>query len=79
MPGVGSRVVSSGATAAVIQLPSNVGGSVADDVGTPANQISLDDSTDDSNGDANISKVNNNNNEIVSFYLLIFSCMYMDV
>ncbi len=77
MSPMGSSVLSSGASAAVIQLPSNVGGSLADDKGTPANPISLDDSIDDSNGGANISMVINT--EIVSFYLLLFSCMYMDV
>ena len=74
---MGSSVLSSVASVAVIQLPSNVGGSLADDKGTPANPISLDDSTDDSNGGANISMVNNNK-EIVSFrYCYLVACIWM--
>ena len=75
--GDGSSVPISGASAAVDQLPSNVGGSMAVDGATQANAITIGDSSDDSNGGANTSKVNNK--EIVSFYLLLFSCMYMDV
>ncbi len=67
MSPMGSSVLSSGASAAVIQLPSNVGGSLADDKGTPANPITLDDSLDEDNGGATISKVNNNNKEKLSF------------
>ncbi len=64
MPRAVSSDVSSGGTAAALtQLPSHVAGSVADD-GTPANPITLVDSSDDSNGGANISTVINN--EIVS-------------
>ncbi len=70
--GEGSNVVSSGASSAVEQFPSNVGGSVVIHVATPANPITLFDSSDDSNGGATISNANNNN-EIVSFYLLLFS------
>ena len=67
-----NRVLRSGrAAVAATQLPSHVVGSLADDAGTPANPISLDDSTGDSNGGATISTVINN--EIVSFYLLLFS------
>ena len=44
---------------------------------TAANAITLDDSSDDDNGGASILKVNNK--EIVSLYLLLYSCMYMDV
>ena len=79
MSPMGISVLSSGASAAVSQLPSNVGGPLADDKGTPANPISLEDSMDEDSGSATVSKVNNNNNEIVSFYLLLFSLMYMDV
>ena len=75
--GDGSSVLTSGASVAVVQLPSLVGGSVAVDGATQANAITVGDSSDDSNGGANTSKVNNK--EIVSFYLLLFSCMYMDV
>ncbi len=53
------------------QLPSLVAASVKDRAGTLANPITVGDSSDDSNGGANISMVINN--EIVSFYLLIFS------
>ena len=60
MSPMGSSVLSSGASAAVIQLPSTVGGSLADDKGMPANPITLDDSLDEDNGGATISKVNNN-------------------
>ena len=77
VPRVGSSVLSSGASAAVVQLPSHVGGSVVVDGLTQANAIILGDSSDDDNGGASIPKVNNK--EIVSFYLLLFSCMYMDV
>ncbi len=69
--GDGSSALSSGVIAAVVQLPSNAKGD------TLANAITCDDSSDDSSGGASVSKVNNN--EIVSFYLLLFSCMYMDV
>ena len=62
---------------AATQLPSVVGGSVVADGARPANPIRLGDSSDDDNGGASIPKVNNK--EIVSFYLLLFSCMYMDV
>jgi len=62
---------------ASIQLPSNAGGSDADAGATQSNAITLDDSSDDDNGGATTSKVSNN--EIVSFYLLLYSCMYMDV
>ena len=68
---------SGGTSMTAIQLPSNVGGSVVDDGFTQANPITLGDSSDDDNGGATTTKVNNN--EIVSFYLLLFSCMYMDV
>ncbi len=73
--GDGSSALTSGASA--VQLPSLVGGSMAVDGATQANAITIGDSSDDSNGGANTSKVNNK--EIVSFYLLLFSCMYMDV
>ena len=73
----GSSVLTSVASAAVVQLPSLLGGSVAVDGLTQATAIALGDSSDDDNGGANTSKVNNK--EIVSFYLLLFSCMYMDV
>ena len=56
---------------AATQLPSLVAASVKDRAGTPANPTTVGDSSDDSNGGANISMVINN--EIVSFYLLIFS------
>ena len=56
----GSSGLSSGASAAVVQLPS-----VVVDGATPANPITLADSSDDSNGGATTSKVSNN--EIVSF------------
>ena len=62
---------------ASIQLPSNAGGSDADAGDTQSNVITLDDSADDDNGGATTSKVSNN--EIVSFYLLLYSCIYMDV
>jgi len=75
--GDGSSVLSSGASTAVVQVPSLVGGSVAVDGLTPADAIVLEDSSDDDNGGASIPMVNNK--EIVSFYLLLFSCMYMDV
>ena len=68
----GSSGLSSGVSAAVVQLPS-----VVVDGATPADAITLDDSSDDSTGGATTAKVSNN--EIVSFYLLLFSCMYMDV
>ena len=74
---LGSTVLTSVSRAAVIQPPSNVGGSLADVAGSVAKPITFDDSSNDSSGGASVSKVNNN--EIVSFYLLIFSCMYMDV
>ena len=67
----GSSVLSSGASAAFIQLPSNVGGQVDVRGLTEANAITLSDSSDDSNGGTPISNVNNN--EIVSFYLLLYS------
>ncbi len=73
---LGSTVLTSGASAAVIQLPSNVGGPVDVRGLTQANAITLEDSLDDDNGGASVSTVNNG---IVSFYLLLFSCMYMDV
>ena len=73
--GDGSSVPISGASA--VQLPSLVGGSLAFDGATQANAIPVGDSSDDDNGDASIPKVNNK--EIVSFYLLLFSCMFMDV
>ena len=44
---------------------------------TVANVITISDSSDDDNGGASIPKVNNK--EIVSFYLLLFTYMYMDV
>ncbi len=75
--GDGSSVPISGASAPLIQLPSLVGGSVAVDGLTQATAIPLVDSSDDDNGGANTSKVNNK--EIVSFYLLLYSCMYIDV
>ncbi len=68
---------SGGTSMAAIQLPSNAGGSDADAGATQSNAITLGDSSDDSNGGAITSKVNNK--DIVSFYLLLFSCMYMDV
>ena len=77
VPRVGTTVLSSGVSAAVIQLPSLVGGSVAVDGLTLANAIPIGDSSDDDNGGSSIRMVNNK--EIVSFYLLLFSCMYMDV
>ena len=52
---------------AATQLPSQVGGSLADVGRTSAIPITLDESSDDSSGGASLSKVNNNNNEIVSF------------
>ena len=73
----GSSVLSSSASAAVVQLPSLVGGSVVVDGLTQANAITLDESSDDDNGGSSIPMVNNK--EIVSFYLLLFSCMYIDV
>ena len=75
--GDGSNVLSYGASAAVVKLPSLVGGSVVVDGFTQANAITVDDSSDDDNGGSSIPMVNNK--EIVSFYLLLFSCMYMDV
>ncbi len=69
---------SSGTSMAATQLPSNVGGSVAVDGLTPASAIILEDSSDDSNGDGSISKVINNN-EIASFYLLLFRWMSVDL
>ena len=73
----GSSVLSSDVIAPVIQPPSNAGGSLADVAGTVAKPITFDDSSNDSSGGASVPKVNNN--EIVSFYLLIFRWMYMDV
>ncbi len=63
MPTMGS----SGTVVAPSQIPSRAAGSLAGDDGTPANPITLGDSSDDSNGGANISKVINNNNEKLSF------------
>ena len=60
MPTMGS----SGTVVAPSQIPSRAAGSLAGDDGTPANPITLGDSSDDSNGGANISTVINN--EIVS-------------
>ena len=80
MSPMGSSVLSSGASAAVIQLPSNVGGSLANTGRSPANPITLDDSSDEDNGGANISMVINT--EIVSFrycYLVACICMYDDL
>ena len=59
-----STLGSSGTAVASSPLPSHVAGSLAGDDGTPANPFTLGDSADESNGDANISKVINN--EIVS-------------
>ena len=73
----GSNVLSSGARAAVLQLPSLVGVSVVITGLTQASAITIGDSSDDDNGGSSIPMVNNK--EIVSFYLLIFSSMYMDV
>ena len=74
--GGGSSALSSGASAAVVQLPSLVGGSVIVGGLTQANAITLADSLDDDNGGSSIPMVNK---EIVSFYLMIFKWMYMDV
>ena len=74
---MGSTVVSSGVIAPVIQPPWNAGGSVVVDGLTQANAIIFGDSSDDDNGGSSIPMVNNK--EIVSFYLLIFSCVYMHV
>ena len=65
-----STIGSSGTAAAPTQFPSLQAGSNSND-GTLANPITLEDSSDESNGDASISKIINN--EIVSFYLLLFS------
>ncbi len=59
-----SMMGSSGIAVAVRQLPSQLAGSLTVDGLKPANAITLDDSSDESNGGANISKVINN--EIVS-------------
>ena len=67
MPRVGRTLLSSGASAPVIQLPSLVGGSVIVDGLTQANAITLGDSSDEDNGGATVSKVNNNNKEKLSF------------
>jgi len=67
--GDGSSVPISGASAAVVQLPSLMGGSLVVDGATQANAIPIGDSSDDDNGDASIPKVNNK--EIVSFLLLL--------
>ena len=74
---------SSASAAAPIQLPAHVAGvntvdpfSMPDDGSTLATPITLSDSSDEDNGSATISKVINN--EIVSFYLLIFRWMYDD-
>ena len=72
MSPMGTSVLSSGASAAVIQLPSNVGGSVVVAGLTQANAITLDDSLDDDNGGSSIPMVNNKE-------ILLFSCMYMDI
>ncbi len=71
MSRVGTTVLSSGASAAVVQLPSLVGGSVVVDGLTQVNAITIGDSSDDDNQGSSIPMVNNK--EIVSFYLLLFS------
>ncbi len=77
MSGDGSTVLSSGASAAVVQFPSFAGGSVVVDGLTQASAITLGDSSDDDNGGSSIPMVNNK--EIVPFYLLLSSCMYFDI
>ena len=67
--GDASSVLTSVASAAVVQLPSLMGGSLVVDGATQANAIPIGDSSDDDNGDASIPKVNNK--EIVSFLLLL--------
>ena len=73
-----TMMASSGNAAAPTQIPSLQADpnstdpfSLAVDVGMANNPITFGDSSDDSNGDGSISKVNNNNNEIVSFYIAI--------
>ena len=75
--GDASSVLTSVASAAVVQLPSLMGGSLVVDGATQANAIPIGDSSDDDNGDASIPKVNNE--ETASFGLLLGSCIYIDV
>ena len=60
VPRVGTTVLKSGASSAVVQLPSLVAASVAVDGLTAADAIILEDSSDDDNGGASISQVFNN-------------------
>jgi len=76
---------SNGSAAAPTQSPSLQAGPNSNDpfslavvVGSSANPITLSESSDEDNGSATIPKVINNN-EIASFYLLLFRWMSVDL